>query len=113
MNDDELLKKFFAEQTMDIADDGFSEKVTSHLPRNIQQMDNIWTVFCIVMALVAFIAFKGWHSLLVWFKDVFMSFAAFLHCFTLSDINMSTIVTVVLTMAVLSVLTLFFVDKEA
>jgi hypothetical protein len=58
--DDEFLKQFFIEQKQEIADNGFSCKVRSHLPNNrLNKLANLWVLFCLACAIVLFFALNG------------------------------------------------------
>lgn len=72
MNDDELLRAFFADHIMeDIPDDGFSDRVMASLPswetEKItvvrQKMERLWTVVCVLIGTVFLFAFQGWSYL--------------------------------------------------
>lgn len=63
MTDHELLEQLFRPaRQMTIADDGFSdrvmEKIPNHCPRTLSRL---WTIFCIVVAVLLFFVFDGWQ----------------------------------------------------
>lgn len=45
-NDDLLVRSFFAANTPEIADDGFTERVMRRLPSPAMRLNRIWTVIC-------------------------------------------------------------------
>ena len=45
-NDDLLVRSFFADNRIDIADDGFTERVMRRLPSQAVRLNRIWTVIC-------------------------------------------------------------------
>ena len=51
IDNDKLLKDFFAENKREIADNGFSRRVMHHLPDRSNRLARLWTVF--VMAVGA------------------------------------------------------------
>ena len=52
MDDDELVGMFFKKQQTDIADNGFTERVVSRLPRRSLRLSDIWTAVCVVAGIV-------------------------------------------------------------
>ena len=65
MTDHELLEQFFEPaRRMQVADDGFTDRVMSRLPRHdVRWLSRLWTVFCIVVAVVLFVVLQGWESI--------------------------------------------------
>lgn len=63
MTDDELLEQLFQPmKEMQVADDGFTDRVMQQLPqRDIWRLSRLWTVFCIVVAVVLFVLMRGWE----------------------------------------------------
>ena len=45
IDNDKLLKDFFAENKREIADNGFSRRVMHHLPDRSNRLARLWTVF--------------------------------------------------------------------
>ena len=65
---DILLKQLFEEAAkQQIEDNGFTERVMMNLPETeesrIRKLSQIWTVFCVAIALVIFWAVNGWPVL--------------------------------------------------
>lgn len=66
--DNELLEQLFSPlRTMEIADDGFSQRVMQQLTatdcatsRSLW-LSRLWTVVCVAIALLLFVAMKGWY----------------------------------------------------
>ena len=64
---DILLKQFFADAAKQtIEDNGFTERVMMNLPETdmsesrVRTLSHLWTLFCVVVALIAFWLAKGW-----------------------------------------------------
>ena len=66
-NEDKLIENLFQEAAqLQIADDGFTERVMERLPQNrvsTQWLSRLWTLFCVVTAVVLFFLLDGWESL--------------------------------------------------
>ena len=62
MTDNELLEHFFKDvHQMTIADNGFSDRVMEQIPRsNTSRLSVMWTLFCVFIAVMLFVAFDGW-----------------------------------------------------
>lgn len=62
MTDNELLEQLFKPVAqMQIADNGFTERVVSKLPQhNTLRLSRLWTVFCVVVAVALFVLLRGW-----------------------------------------------------
>ena len=63
LSDEELIGKFFAEQTFDVADRGFTSRVMRRLPDRSLWLNRIWTAVCAVAVVAVFIFTKGWITL--------------------------------------------------
>lgn len=69
MTDNELIEKFFQEaRQAELADDGFSERVMQRLPaasavRREQLASRLWTLLCVTVATVLFVALRGWDAI--------------------------------------------------
>jgi|GEM_PF-422195 len=61
--EDDLLKRFIAEQTTELPDNGFTDSVMRRLPDRSRRLNRVWTVFCLAVAVGLFIHFKGWIAL--------------------------------------------------
>ena len=64
---DILLKQLFADAAKQtIEDNGFTERVMMNLPETdmaesrVRRLSHLWTLFCVVVALIAFWLAKGW-----------------------------------------------------
>ena len=64
ISDEELIGKFFAEQTFDVADRGFTSRVMHRLPDSSVRLNRIWTAVCAIAVVVVFILTKGWIPLM-------------------------------------------------
>ena len=63
MTDDQLLEKLFQPaRELTVADDGFTQRVMEQIPRRQPTLlfSRLWTVFCIVVATLLFVAMNGW-----------------------------------------------------
>ena len=67
---DMLLKQLFAEAAKQtIEDNGFTERVMMNLPETdmagarVRRLSHLWTLFCVVVALIIFWAVNGWPIL--------------------------------------------------
>lgn len=58
------MRRFFEEHTVDVADDGFTRRVMRRLPDRERLSSRLWTVFCVVAAVVVFILKDGFDSLI-------------------------------------------------
>lgn len=58
--DEKILKGFFADHKQSLRDDGFSEKVMSHVPACEMKLVRLWTTSCTLLGVVLFIVFRGW-----------------------------------------------------
>lgn len=54
MDDEQLVAQFFNENAFEVADNGFSRRVSQHLPQRRLWLNRLWTLVCAV-ALVAFL----------------------------------------------------------
>lgn len=70
-SDEELIGKFFAEQTFDVPDQGFSSRVMRRLPGSTVRLNRIWTAVCAVALVAVFILTKGWVALMGSFQGLF------------------------------------------
>lgn len=52
-DDEQMLQSFFADCSLDIADDGFSERVMSSLPGGVtyHRLAHIWKIACIMIGI--------------------------------------------------------------
>lgn len=63
MTDEELVRQFFLEaKHKTIADEGFTERVMSHLPTDdATRRSRWWTLFCVAVFVVLFASLGGWQ----------------------------------------------------
>ena len=63
MTDNELLEQLFQPmKEMQLDDNGFTDRVMNRLPqRDTWRLSRLWTTFCVVVAVVLFIALRGWE----------------------------------------------------
>lgn len=63
MTDDELIKQLLCPMgSMQIADNGFSDRVMRQLPRrNVSKLSHLWTAICCTAAITLFILTRGWE----------------------------------------------------
>lgn len=66
-DDDLLLEQFFQPaRQMELADDGFTQRVKHRLPDRTLRLSRIWTAACVIVGVVVFTLLGGWHVLLGW-----------------------------------------------
>jgi hypothetical protein len=76
MTDNELLEQLFRPmKELQIADNGFTERVVSRLPqRDVRKLSHLWTAFCVVVAVALFVMVRGWeavgYALLMWANNI-------------------------------------------
>ena len=64
IDNDKLLKDFFAENKREIADNGFSRRVMHHLPDRSNRLARLWTVFVMTVGATLFVTLGGLEA--VW-----------------------------------------------
>ena len=73
MTDNELLEKFFRPaRQMDIADNGFTDRVMEQIAaQDVRQtafdasrLSRLWTVFCVIVGVVLFVLMRGWEPII-------------------------------------------------
>jgi len=73
-SDDALIEQFFSQaRTLEIADDGFTERVMRRLPDRAMQLSRLWTLFCLVLGavlLIGFLMFQGWLPVVLWLNNL-------------------------------------------
>ena len=63
--DEQLIRKFFAEQTAEIPDNGFTLRVMNRLPgRSEQWLNRLWIALCTIVGVVVFFVGRGWSGIL-------------------------------------------------
>ena len=56
--DEQLVRQFFAEQTAEIPDNGFTQRVISRLPRRSEQrLNRLWTALCTLAGVILFMIY--------------------------------------------------------
>lgn len=70
IDNDKLLKDFFAENKREIADDGFTRRVMHHLPDRSDRLIQIWTAFVMILSIILFIALDGVEAMRETLKEV-------------------------------------------
>ena len=62
--DEQLVRQFFAEQTAEIPDNGFTQRVISRLPRRSEQwLNRLWIALCTLAGVILFMAGCGWNGI--------------------------------------------------
>ena len=59
IDNDKLLRDFFAENKQEIADNGFSRRVMHHLPDRNNRLARIWSAFVMTVAAALFVWLGG------------------------------------------------------
>lgn len=72
-NNDKLLKQFFANNRQEIADNGFTRRMTHRLPGRSRRLSMIWAAFCFTLALALFISLNGPQLVLDTLRETFNS----------------------------------------
>ena len=65
IDNDKLLKDFFAENKREIADNGFSRRVMHHLPDRSNRLARLWTVFVMAVGATLFVTLGGLEDVLI------------------------------------------------
>ena len=83
-NDERMLQQFFSEAAnQKIEDNGFTERVMQQLASsnvqrssfNVQRFSKLWTIFCVSVFAILFVAFHGWELLAVQFEVMLRTMA--------------------------------------
>lgn len=72
-NDDKLLRQIFADNRLELADNGFSRRVMRSLPRRTNRLYQVWNVLCFSLAAVLFVALDGVELIIGTLREVFHS----------------------------------------
>ena len=59
VDNDKLLRNFFAENRQEIADNGFSRRVMHHLPDRSYRLARLWSAFVMAIAIPEFCVSPG------------------------------------------------------
>lgn len=68
--DNELVERFFASQSFEIDDAGFSRRVERRLPRRAQRLNRVWTAICGVAGVVLVVLTNAIDGLIDAFDNV-------------------------------------------
>jgi hypothetical protein len=67
---DQLLEQFFQPaKAVKVEDNGFTERVMRKVPYNAVCLSHLWTLFCVLLGIVAFVVFVGWQPI---FRGILM-----------------------------------------
>lgn len=72
VDNDKLLRDFFAENKQEIADNGFSRRVMHHLPDRTNRLARIWSAFVMAIAAVLFVWSGGLEAAWGTIREVFV-----------------------------------------
>ncbi len=90
-DNDRLLQQFFNEAaSLQIDDNGFTERVMQRLPSRMNWFVRIWNTVCIVLFAVLFIVFRGWDLLAVQLEVMLRTMST--HSFSINLLMVFTIV---------------------
>lgn len=70
VDNDKLLRDFFAENKQEITDNGFSRRVMRHLPDRNNHLARIWNAFVMTVAAVLFVWLGGLEAAWETIKEV-------------------------------------------
>ncbi len=73
--DDKILKDFFAANKLDIADNGFSDKVMKNLPQRANPLVKMWGAFILLATIIIFYLCDGWLTIIQTLRDIFVNIA--------------------------------------
>ena len=59
-NEDKLIRQFYQEQSRDIEDNGFTERIIQNLPKRDKKRYPVWEMFCLGMCGFLFFILNGW-----------------------------------------------------
>jgi len=107
--DDQLIASFFEQYgRQDIADDGFSERVSKLLPRRersfAEKINTLWTCICGIAAVALFFFVDGIQLISAAVLDVFNHLLASL---STVDVTLTAVITVVTAVSVLLVVAIY------
>lgn len=94
IDNDKLLRDFFADNKQEIADDGFSRRVMHHLPDRTNWLARLWSTFVMAIGLALFVGLGGMEAAWGTIREVFISMVS--HEITSLDPKSMIIATVVL-----------------
>lgn len=73
IDNDKLLRDFFADNKQEIPDAGFTRRVMHHLPDHSNRMARLWSTFVMVVGLALFIILGGMEAAWGTIREVFIS----------------------------------------
>ena len=126
-NDNRLIEQFFQQAArQQIEDNGFSERVMERIeelrsPYRTVILSTVWTLFCIVVAVLLFFWLQGWTTIstdltiLMTYVEVFLRIAPTaldLSSFTDASVS-SPLMTIVLSLLVVMVLSIIGLTRWA
>ena len=71
--DDKMLKQFFNDNKNEVEDNGFSERVMSHLPGKAQRLAKLSTLISFLLAITLFVILEGFQIIAGILRNVFVS----------------------------------------
>ena len=71
--EEQLLEHFFAETKIDLPDNGFTERVMDNLTQTVRRRNYIWTVVCLLAAIILFLSSDGVNHVRVFATNVVKS----------------------------------------
>lgn len=111
-DDEQMLERFFADNTLDILDNGFSQQVMRQLPqRATRRMNRVWAAACWLGGVVLFLLFDGVESLRIRVFDLMGNLYGFLVSVdpitVLHSINFTTLAVAMVASIVISCVTIY------
>lgn len=97
--DDRLIKQFMQENKHEIADNGFSRRVTGMLPKQIQWLSDLLSILCTIVCCILFYVFNGFGLLIQAISAIITSQSFYL----INDVNFRSLVIATLILIVLGV----------
>jgi hypothetical protein len=104
-DDDQLLASFFTDNTINVPEDDFTERVMQHLPERSNRLARIWTWLCAIVGVVFLIATKSWLTIYMLLKNMLLG----INLEQLSHINLAPYI---LAMLIISALMGYSLAKE-
>lgn len=71
LDNDKLIRDFFAAEKKEIVDNGFSHRVMRHLPDRENRLARTWTIIVMIIAVILFILLGGVEASLGTLREVF------------------------------------------
>lgn len=86
--EEQLLEHFFAETKIDLPDNGFTERVMDNLTQTVRRCNYIWTVVCLLAAIILFLSSDGVTHVRIFVTNVVKSLTNSLLAIQLEQINL-------------------------